>query len=308
MMIGFTYTIHLLEPVLANSLAGDTNSAQSLPYIPGGLVRGALIGHYLRDKNLSSGDATNSEFRRLFLSGETRYLHAYPTWGGEKRALPTPLAWKKEKYAPENRAELYNLAEMFEEDIPDPDDVTLTGVSFPLWQQQDEMAVNQNMELQIKVHTQRDAVLGRANVDRGAVYRYEALPAGTELQGVVLADSETDANYLKSLLQDAEFFLGKARAAGYGRIAVKEIADLPNETWREGWSWVDAGESVKPPIETDQFTITFVSTGLVRDDCGQFTTDPTLALAKRLGIDAGSLASEKIFRQAEITGDRKSVV
>ena len=41
-MNGLLYTLRTLEPVLANSLGGDANSAQSLPYVPGGLVRGAL--------------------------------------------------------------------------------------------------------------------------------------------------------------------------------------------------------------------------------------------------------------------------
>ena len=42
-MNGVRYTLRLLEPVLANSLAGDANSAQTVPYIPGGLVRLSLI-------------------------------------------------------------------------------------------------------------------------------------------------------------------------------------------------------------------------------------------------------------------------
>ena len=45
-MDGFTYTLTLQEPVLANSLGGDPNSANSLFYIPGGLVRGAAINAY----------------------------------------------------------------------------------------------------------------------------------------------------------------------------------------------------------------------------------------------------------------------
>ena len=314
-MVGFTYTIHLLEPVLANSLAGDSNSARSLPYIPGGLMRGAVIGRYLKDKKMKIGDATNLKFRRLFLNGKTRYLHAYPTWGSEKRALPAPLAWKKEKYAPEKSVELYNLAEIEADDLPDPDDVTLTKVDFSLWQQQEKTAVSAELNRQINVHTQRDAVLGRANVERGAVYRYEALPAGTNWQGVVLTEKQDDADYLKSLLQNSEFLLGKARAAGYGRVKITDIADLPDDAWREGWSWVDEladydtereeyGEAAdfELPTETNQFTITFVSAGLVRDNYGQFTTDPTLALSKRLGITTEVLKNEKVFRQAEVVG------
>ena len=51
-MPGFTYVLELLEPLLANSLAGDANSAQSLPYVPGSLIRGALINVYRQTHQL----------------------------------------------------------------------------------------------------------------------------------------------------------------------------------------------------------------------------------------------------------------
>jgi CRISPR-associated protein Csx10 len=72
-MNGLLYTLTLEEPVLANSLGGEPNSARSLFYIPGGLVRGAAINAYPGDK-----DAADDTFRRLFLDGRTRYLNAYP--------------------------------------------------------------------------------------------------------------------------------------------------------------------------------------------------------------------------------------
>lgn len=98
-MNGVIYTLHLLEPVLANSLAGDANSAQSLPYIPGGLVRGALASKWLGGKTLEANSPDEATFRRLFVQPVTRYLHAYPA-NGEQRALPTPLSWhQKEEQA-----------------------------------------------------------------------------------------------------------------------------------------------------------------------------------------------------------------
>jgi len=91
-MNGFTYTLTLLEPVLANSLGGEPNSANSLFYIPGGLVRGAAINSYSGKK-----DAGDDDFRRLFLDGSARFLNAYPL-SENGRSLPTPLKYKKPKY------------------------------------------------------------------------------------------------------------------------------------------------------------------------------------------------------------------
>jgi len=101
-MDGFIYTLTLEEPVLANSLGGEPNSANSLYYIPGGAIRGAAILAYGPDQ-----DAAEGEFKRLFLNGETRFLNAYPLMN-RKRALPAPLTWQVErKPAPDAEKKVY---------------------------------------------------------------------------------------------------------------------------------------------------------------------------------------------------------
>ena len=95
-MHGFYYTIELLEPLLANSLAGDANSAQSLCYVPAHSVRGAVIGEYLKNDQ-TTFNALRDDLRRLFFDGKTRYLDAHPILNDEKRGLPVSLAWHKLK-------------------------------------------------------------------------------------------------------------------------------------------------------------------------------------------------------------------
>ena len=46
-MIALSFELCLKEPLLATALEGDPNSAVSLPFIPGSMLRGALIGRYL---------------------------------------------------------------------------------------------------------------------------------------------------------------------------------------------------------------------------------------------------------------------
>ena len=187
-MNGFLFTLTLKEPVLANSLNGEPNSAHSLFYIPGGLLRGAAINAYSGTK-----DANDESFRRLFLDGRTRYLNAYPLAGEGKRTLPTPRKFKKPKYF-----ESSELSVLSSESI---------------------LALEE--EWQINVHTQRDAVLGHATTEFGAVYRYVALPAGLQLQGAVLTESTVDAEMLSKMLNGKTILLGKARTAGYGSAEVK---------------------------------------------------------------------------------------
>jgi CRISPR-associated protein Csx10 len=191
-MNGFTYTLTLLEPVLANSLGGEPNSANSLFYIPGGLVRGAAINAFTGKK-----DAGDDDFRRLFLNGSVRFLNAYPV-SENGRALPTPLQYKKPKYF-----EGGDLSTIKDKEIHALEEV---------WQ--------------INVHTQRDAEAGHAKEDAGAVYRYIALPAGLVLEGAVLAEDDKDKAKIKELfVEKGTILLGKARTAGYGTAKI-EIKDL----------------------------------------------------------------------------------
>ena len=132
-MNGFFYTLTLDEPVLANSLGGEPNSARSLFYIPGGLIRGAAIEAYQGKKD--AGDEKEGAFRSLFINGETRFLNAYPLFNGE-RSLPIPLKYKKPKYL-----DAGNLGKFGDTKIDALEE-----------------------EWQINVHTQRDAQKGRSDM------------------------------------------------------------------------------------------------------------------------------------------------
>ncbi len=194
-MNGFLYTLTLEEPVLANSLGGEPNSANSLFYIPGGLVRGSVIGAYKGAK-----DSADDTFRDLFLNGKTRYLNAYPLMKNQ-RTLPIPVKFKKPKYS-----EAGNLGQIKADAIEALEEI---------WQ--------------INVHTQRDAERGRSTSDSGAVYRYIALPVGMQFQGAVIGEA---AGEVRKLLENVIVLLGKARTAGYGR-ARATVSDLP-DNWAEG--------------------------------------------------------------------------
>lgn len=311
-MNGLVYTLHLLEPVLANSLAGDTNSARSLPYIPGGLVRGALIGAYLKQKEIKNVDAADDEFQRLFIDGHTCYLNAYPLLN-EQRSLPIPLSWKAPKHAAgglKNQAvPVTNLA------AAETDQTDLKPIRAETWWLKGGTVFSREFPMQINVHNQRDADFGRALEGRGAVYRYEALPAGLELKGIILSENEADIEILGGLLQEGELFLGKARTAGYGRVEVLSAVPLPQD-FREGWEisplrdLVDELEAFErddvaayreeaPVEQTDHFYLTFLSPAILRGPGGQYSLDPVPSLESLLGVD---LKPEKIFRQVEIVG------
>lgn len=86
-MKAVTFLLHTQQPILATSLQGDPNSDVSYPYIPGSMIRGVLIGRYLKRHGLRETEdiLDNQSFpdvtRLFFDDGKTRYLNAYPTAG-----------------------------------------------------------------------------------------------------------------------------------------------------------------------------------------------------------------------------------
>jgi len=264
-MNGLTYTIRLLEPLLASTLEGDPNSNTSLPYVPGGLVRGALIAAYQGEKKLNDLDATDDELRRLFLDGSTRFLHAYPGVDG-RRSLPTPLSWRSPKHQQDQIFDLSLHLQVIEE----PKAVSGYGLAMG------EQATLAELIWQVNVHTQRDAVLGHAAEGQGAVYRSQALAAGQTFLGIILTQTEQDAQQLNRFMNRQEHLLGGARTAGYGRVIFEKIAGLPT-------LWQELEPGVFDRAEYTQVLVHCLSDVILRNAHGQYSLDLPNALGRRLG-------------------------
>ncbi len=324
-MYGLEYTIELLEPVLANSFAGDSNSAQSLRYLAGSLIRGAAIGEYLKlHPAIDAGDET-SDARRLFFSGATRYLPAYPVASNGERTVPAPLAWHKNKTREPH--ESTTQCDLFDLSLNQRPAKQLKGLGEAQFCRlaAEDAAVWVEFGEQVNVHTQRDAVAGRAKENQGAVFRYEALPAGLQLKGAILTERATDAAHLKALLDGKTLRFGKSRTAGYGAVKIT-MAEEPKEFWKEvspvalasqNESFMDEQSEYAEDATNDEaftvaledyFLLTMLSDTIVRDADGQHTLNPLPALARKLGLPEEPEArltlhdAKTSFRKAEIVG------
>lgn len=201
-------TYELLEPVLVTAPGGDPNTDESLGYLSGSAIRGALIGRYL------NGESAGEEFSRLFLSGKTRFLNAYPLDVGQS-TQPLPTIWRREKDG-DNR--VYDLRR----EQPKLDE-RLKGQFFRLQRNEIDdktLIVSPEIHWVVTLHTSRNRKAGRALREDGNVYRYRALAAGQRFAGQIIAQNEGDATILHELLAGGDLLLGGAQTAGYGRVRV----------------------------------------------------------------------------------------
>jgi CRISPR-associated protein Csx10 len=227
-------------------------------------MRGALVARHLR-RHPTPDLAGEEEARRRFLNGETRFLHAYIADDTGGRTLPTPRAWQTQKRRP---APIYDLSVE-----PDPDPVLPAD---ELWQPEpledpfcyvnDDSVTLYRPEIEVRVHTQRDRVMGRATAEEGAIFRYEALAAGQTFVGAILGEEADLALFKAWLDEDPAILLGGSRSAGYGLTTVVKSAV---GEWDEVPAWDTGGPDAIAAGGT--LTVTLLSDALLRDAQGRYT-------------------------------------
>ncbi len=258
-----TYRITLLEPALVTAIDGDPNSAVAYDFLPGSVLRGALVKKYvaahpaLTPQTLLKADQPE-EVRRLFFDGTTRYLNGYVQINGQ-RTLPAPLAWQQ----PQDKKDTiydFSVAEVI-------DTQKWHGFVGSYCQFEGGNTVQVvKPERQIAIHTQRDRVYGRPLKGSGAVYRYEALAAGQTFEAAIVCDNDSDTVLVEKWLPGS-INVGGSRTGGYGRAQVDQVQIVDkSEVWREA-----GGEFTVQ--EKQCLTLTLVSDALVRDAAGQFVVN-----------------------------------
>jgi CRISPR-associated protein Csx10 len=225
--------LRLRSPAIVKTFSGDPNSAATHAFIPGSAIRGAVAGRLLA----SGVHEGSEEFRRMVLSGEIRYFHAYPELSGE-RSLPCPLSWRSEKADRMRAIDLAAFSGAIDNSV-DADDFengwpkeALVSVPAPF----SAAAISAGARtigmprIESRLHQQRDRIKGRSWKDRderrhGALFAYEYLEADQIFRGVIqiMSTAVSDVEYLRELLGAAPILIGRSRRAGYGGEALVEF-------------------------------------------------------------------------------------
>lgn len=293
-MKAITFLLKTEQPLLATSFQGDPNSDVSYPYIPGSMIRGALISRYLKLPGKQSIDIVTDEIsRRLFFDGTTRYLNAYPNSQENKRSLPTLLSWRKEKGKEfkdtKDKIDVYDLSISKNDDLQSP-----KSLNEPFWVEDGKNIRLYSVDRRINIHNLRDRRKGRSASDKldpqtrqiieerdGEIFRYDAIDTGQTFQGAILYD-EVDEEAIQKLLNISDIWLGGSRSAGYGHVKISDIK-INN-------SWSEIKTSPEKRNSDNILKITLFSDLILRDDCGQYAAiPPSQLIAEFLGKQSEEL-------------------
>ncbi|MBD2629618.1 RAMP superfamily CRISPR-associated protein [Trichormus variabilis] len=281
-MKAIIFSLHTQQPLLATSFQGDPNSDVSYSFIPGSMIRGAIIGRYMKQRQISDLDLSNDEVKRLFFdSNKTQYLNAYLLSHEEKRTLPIPYSWHKHKDNEFSEVSdsilVYDRAQKYEI----PEDVEPKKLEKQFWCLEEQEYTLYTISRRINIHNQRNRQKGRSTQPKinrttqqregeGTIFRYEAIDAGQKFQAVILCnnDNDTDAQIINILLNSSlNIWLGGSQSAGYGHTKIEDVKLVNN------WNEIDLTASDR--TEHDNFTVTLLSDLILRDEWGQYSVIPT---------------------------------
>lgn len=274
-MKAFEVTYELLEPVLVTKPGGDPNTDSSQDYLPGSVVRGALVARYL------AGSPPGEEFTRLFLDGRTRFLNAYPL-DGARRAGPIPASWRRKK--DDQDVSIYDFRHQSDRQAVKLDQ-KIRELFFRLGEPRDGRTpvLMPSVRYTETLHTTRDRKAGRALREAGNVYRYRALASGQRFAGLILTQTIADATKLKALLVSGDLLLGGAQTAGYGRVHVFLPDSAVHEDQATNWNGY-AGSDIPAGR---QFTLYFAADAVLRHPATGHTGPYVAETLGRLWPNAG---------------------
>lgn len=251
-MKALTFLLDLQEPVLATQPhSGEPNSAVSFPFIPGSMLRGALISAYLRDKQ-AENLLEDQKAWELFFGDSVFFLNAYLAYPQtQERMLPTPRSlFAAKDEASSDRATLYDFSVEIDSAVEQPKPPLHGDFSHI----SDGTTSLTNPTMQMNVHNASEN-RNRKREGESQVYRYEALAAGQALAGVILAREKDHLESLQSLLEDKLIMLGGSHTGGYGRVAISDLRIKSD--WKEYQA---------EPALNDSVIITLLSDAILRDE------------------------------------------
>lgn len=264
-MKAITLTLQTQQPILATSFQGDPNSDVSYSYIPGSMIRGAIIGRYMRQHHLSELDLTNEKVKRLFFdANSTRYLNAYLLSQEKKRTLPLPLCWFKDKDDELNDNSSITVYDFSIDRGDNPETPKSVGEYF--WTNKGGVVNLYKDKRRINIHNFRDRQKGRSTDNQGEIFRYDALDAGQTFQSIILC-KDKDVTAIQDLLAEPNLWLGGSQSAGYGHTKIIEPKPLN--------AWDEIGVPAEEREDNDELlNIILLSDTLLRNEYGQPVADP----------------------------------
>ncbi|MEW6664389.1 MAG: RAMP superfamily CRISPR-associated protein [Thermodesulfobacteriota bacterium] len=299
--------VRLDEPVIVAERAPAGNQFDTLPYIPGGVVLGALAGKVAECCDLANPDEYH-DFVALFLRGgmifPTLYT-AYEYCDNLYPTIPGPLGLMTCSVVPfEEGSEGHGAypAGRHKECPRCPNRLEPVGGFVVLKRDKPYTHLpgrSSELHTKVKEETQR--------VENGQLYSYTVLNAGQYFVGELLCADEAAWNRLKEMTGIVEkkplsWRMGKARRRGYGQVTA----------WLERCDshppiWIQLSIEQRVPDPTQSLSLTLLTDAIISNPFGQQATGFVAEwLEPILGLGPLEIQKEKACARARVVDSFKA--
>ncbi|HZW68118.1 MAG TPA: RAMP superfamily CRISPR-associated protein [Pseudogracilibacillus sp.] len=245
------------EALKINDVLRTSDSTRSLNYIPGHVLRGALVHSYLMDQGLEEDELATEA---IFHDEDMQFWNAYLQIN-RQRSIPFPVHLYETKeqarrdLADHEERRVYND---LTEDIEEIEKEAPVRIGEEMMMIDGERLLASNVEKTSNLHLSLNGPKDDDQVSK--LYRYESIAPNQTFQAVIKVEKMNE--FTKWLLEKEEMYLwlGGARNSGYGRSRVR-ISTLKENP-----------EQLTPIDEaTDELYIIATSHWILRKEDGQLT-------------------------------------
>lgn len=232
--------LRLLADVLISDHGAYANTVDSLSYIPGSTLRGALASKYLHNNNLDTSSAhKDAGFYRLFLSQQLRYENAYQVqYDGHKPVYlrPFPYCFQVKKSYEDEFVNAFVPEAAFEPENKIKrgyyDHKNIYKIYFSSGPQRER---NFHMSRNGADGTRTDLRL-HGTSDGGTIFHYEALQKGQDFHASIRGDIELLQELFDGVMGQGntlQLRLGRSRQVQYGGVELSrgELREIEHSDW-----------------------------------------------------------------------------
>ncbi|MCX6358314.1 MAG: hypothetical protein NT029_00765 [Armatimonadetes bacterium] len=212
------YRLTLTAPALFRTEGSDPNSSVGLDFAPGSAIRGAVAAAL-------TAAGRHDDVRSIIHSGRVRFLDATPEADG-RRTVRAATTWRRDKGATLEDWDAQAKAGDMASDLADgrrlPRGVQRQPLGHRWWASSPIGLIPANPAMVQRTHQSRDRATASTDKDGPAtVYVYEALAAGSKLQGAIAGPADLVETAMRTL-ETGPVWLGRSARAGYGGAPVVE--------------------------------------------------------------------------------------
>ncbi len=248
------YYITTKSPVIINTYGSDRNMTNTLDFIPGRTLLGALAARYIDINQLGKSAHTDDKFRKLFLFDNVRFLNAYPSYEGAQ-FLPSPMYLQKKK-------------DDFEVSFSFDDNEDFKTFSGYVAQKQGHL-YEHSIEQTSFFHNTRglsDNLRIKGHSEEKGIFNYEAIAPFSTFKGCIVGDEAELQEIKKIIMPNNKLRIGKSKLVQYGEIDI-DIIEGSNFTERDNFPHYPSNM-----LEDNEVVLTLLSDTILYNNSGYSST------------------------------------